>query len=293
MKYIVLVFAIILFAVSCKESRCEHQSEDSSIGNDVCIGDTIISSDTLISFFCIETKGKTAIKYQKNMSNDKSCGEIDALKGNHITQVTPFYTNLGIALPYYLINGYKQERDLHISVLNTYDMNVPYPVGIFPEETSCISSLPYDHNKWEIRQGRHTDKCLILIDEEEERVYVPQIGTDSIPTDRYIAYQFNGQIMMLVSENAPNPKLHKSLENYVRLRRQNDTFSTIERVDELKNGQLRLAVWAKGRKGRKVRSISEEPDVVVFGGTEIAPSLYLFEHNGTKFRINTERPIYK
>lgn len=294
MKIHLSAFVILLLATSCKQGGVEKQVEVRVEANEVCTDDTIISSDSLVLFFHPATKGadrETRIMYQKIKSTDKECGELEALKGNNITQVIPFYSNLGLVLPYYLINGYKQEGYLYLSELNAYDMRRPCPVGIFPDRTSCISSKPYNHSKWEIRQGRHTDKCLILINEEEERVYVPQIGADSIPTDRYIAYQFDGSLMTLVSENVANPYLHESLADYVKLRRQNDTFSSIERVDELKNEQLRLSVWAKGRKGRKERTISEEPDIVVCGGTEIAPNCYKFEYKDTKFQINLKRPI--
>lgn len=296
MKYLFLLVAIILMTASCKQGSNDESGVVQIEVNDKCTGDTIISGDSLISFFHVsakDVKGKTRIMYQKCISNDKASGELVELKGDSVTQVIPFYTNLGMALPYYLVNCYKHEGNFYISELRAYDMHVPCPVGIFPDHESSISSKPYNHDKWELRQGRHTSKCLILINEEEETLYLPQIGADSIPTDRYIAYQFNGSLMTKSSNNAPNPYLHKSLADYRRLRRQNDTFATLERVDELNNGQLRFALWAKGRKGRKVRTISEEPDLVIYGGTEYAPNCYTFESNGSKFNINLERPIEK
>lgn len=296
MKIHIIIFAAILLIASCS-------TQNSADGNsEACIGDTIFSSDSLVSIHHLtknDNTDKTKVMcHVKSSSHEEDEVTVAELEGCRVTQVSTFYSNLGLSLCYYLFNSYKQEGDLFISEVRAYNVHSVSrcsfdPMALFPNRQSCISSKPYNHNKWEIRCGKHTNKSLIHISDEEECVYMPEVGSDSVPTDRYIVYQFDGYLFDIVAENAPNPLLHNSLADYVRLRRQDETYALIQRVDEMTNGQLRLAIWAKGRKGRKVRSICEEPDLVVYGGKEIDKDVYEFEHRGTRFKINLEDMIEK
>lgn len=299
MKSHFITFMAILLISSCtNRDNAEYSTNDNS---EVYGGATIFYSDSLVSIYHFTTDNKDKTKVMchiKGSSNKEDDITIAELEGSCVTQVSTFYSNLGLSLCYYLLNSYKQKGDLFVSEIRTYNIHslsgeYPEPMALFPNRQSCVNSKPYNHDKWEIRCGKHIDKSLIHISEEEEKVYVPEVGCDSVPTDRYIVYQFDGYLFDIVAKNAPNPLLHNSLADYVRLRRQDETYALIQRVDEMTNGQLRLAIWAKGRKGRKVRSICEEPDLVVYGGTEIDKDVYEFEHRGTRFKINLEDMIEK
>ena len=293
-KYHIPLLSALLLVASCNQRSTARYTYDSD-NEEVSVGDTIVSTDSLVTIYHIANKEDSSnhnVEFRINKdSTSTNTTVIKELSGCHVTQVSTFYSNLGLAHPYYLVQGYRHKGSMTTSEIRAFDMQEASPIALFPDHQSSICSEPYDHKRWELRCGQHTSQNLIIVNEEDEKVYVPQIGRDYVPTDRYVTYQFDGHAITLITNDAPNPHLHPSLCDYVRLIRQDDTHSLIQRVDEMKDGKLRLAVWAKGRKGKKTRSVSEEPDVVIIGGTELSTNFYQFETRGIKYRINLEHPI--
>ncbi len=96
---------------------------------------------------------------------------------------------------------------------------------------------------------------------EERQIYVPYVNEDMELTNRYMVYEFDGKCFSYIGIKSGR-NLHESLHNYDYLVKLFETEQHLVRLDRIKGGCYRLAVWNNPSIARQWH----EPDLVISNG---------------------------
>lgn len=125
---------------------------------------------------------------------------------------------------------------------------------------SVISAMKSD--KWFCS---NPDNNFFAFNEGDSSLYVPLSNRDVTLADRFIVYQFDGQIFKCKSSNSAGYWLRPSLQDYDCLFAAGQTGKYLVRIDRMADGSFRYASWNKERD----KTIIDEPDIVLFNDGQI------------------------
>lgn len=170
---------------------------------------------------------------------------------------------------YYIVNcsGKASSRDGY-EWLEAYEIvgdtveRVNVVDGSSPYQEDDRFSVNYDIPSWYFATMGAGYDWILEYDIHTKELYVPITTEDNNMTDRYKAWQFDGERFVYQGER-PNRHLHSSLSQYDRLLQYITTKDYIVRVDLLANGELRYSSW------RKPGTTEENPDIVLTGGKKV------------------------
>lgn len=140
-------------------------------------------------------------------------------------------------------------------------------------------SYEFYPSDWYSRTGGMGFDWLDYYDETRSVLYVPE--EDVYLNDRYFCYQWDGKQMLRVgNKSVANPFLHLSLKDYESLEFLKKTKRNLIRVDKMKEGVYRYAVWAADKK------MDSEPELVITNGTwDDEKELFVFGNKEYEYRV--------
>lgn len=120
--------------------------------------------------------------------------------------------------------------------------------------------INYDIPDWYFRSNTEGWDWLFYYQPEKHRFYASTTD-DRMITHRYDVYEYNGKTFGYIGNHA-SPLLHESLSDYSCLANLFETEGHLVRVDRMRNGSNRLALWNNPSFAKQ----SHKPDLVVGGG---------------------------
>lgn len=158
------------------------------------------------------------------------------------------------------------------------------PIFETEEGLSEMIDLEYNIPDWYFRAGKGEGyKWLFFFDDSEKTLYYPSSPEYNVLTDRYVPYEWDGEIMH-PNQEVGNPFLLSSLQDYESLEQLAWTSRHMIRIDKIDDGTYRYAAWPASA------DMKDMPELIVYGGTQDDKGEWVFKNQDVVY-IVTESDI--